>query len=106
MRRLKEGTRKEHLQDHLKQIPIWKIANLHKDLHKNDGNPYSDIDRIWVIKTIHDLLALYLDIELCWADCVWYAHEDSDMSVEDIGLCKNCGYCKPPQDPQQQEAET
>ena len=37
----------------------------------------------------------HFDKELCWANCVWYAHTDSQMKVEDIGLCSNCGYCKP-----------
>ena len=78
-----------------KTFNMLKITQLHRDLHAADECHYAKADTLWVMKLVHGLLKEHFDIELCWANCVWYAHTDSQMSVEDIGLCTECGYCKP-----------
>ena len=78
-----------------KTLDMLKVTQLHRDLHASDECHYAKADTLWVMELVHGLLKEHFDIELCWANCVHYAHTDSQMEVQDIGLCKECGYCKP-----------
>ena len=57
------------------------------------GDPYRD--RLFYMQVIHDLFSEHFNIELCWADCVLYAHEDGLQ--ESISVCpldpEICDYC-------------
>ncbi len=75
-------------------IKYHEVKEFHSKIHESQDSPYGQGDvRLWAIQTIHDLFREHLDVDLCWASCVHYAHEDMNEKAEDIALCIKCGYC-------------